>query len=91
VMGLCEEQHVNEVVEEVELVLPLLPNNFKLCFFNLKKIKYMIQLLLIKFIDFMVEVAPSISTLNWRRELRTNTNTLPINFPINYSVFFTLF
>jgi hypothetical protein len=91
VMGLCEEQHVNKVVEEVKLVLPLLSNNFELCFFNLKKVKYMIRLLLIEFIDFVVEVAPSISTLNWKRESQTNINTLPINFPINYGVFLTLF
>jgi hypothetical protein len=39
----------------------------------------------------VVEVVPLISALNWRRESRTNTNTLPINFPINYSIFLTLF
>jgi predicted nuclease with TOPRIM domain len=63
-MGLCEEQHVNEVVEEVKPILPSLSNNFELCLSNLKKIKYMTQLLLIEFIDFVVEVAPLISTLN---------------------------
>jgi archaellum component FlaC len=41
VMGLCEEQYVNEVVEKVKPILPLLPNNFELYLFNLKKVKYM--------------------------------------------------
>jgi archaellum component FlaC len=91
VMGLCEEQHINEVVEKVEPILPSLSNNFELCFFNLKIVKYMTRLLSTEFIDFVVEVALSISALNWKEESRTNTNTSPINFPINYSVFLILF
>jgi predicted nuclease with TOPRIM domain len=64
VMGLCEEQHVNKVVKEVEPILPLLPYNFELYFSNLKKVKYMTRLLSTEFIDFVVEVAPSIFALN---------------------------
>jgi hypothetical protein len=88
---MCEEECLHNDVEKFKLVFLPLSNNFKLCLLNLKKIKYIIRLLLIECSDFVNEVAPSISYLNWRGKLQTNTKIILINFLINHDIFLTLF
>jgi hypothetical protein len=37
---MCEEEYLHNDVKEFELIFLLLSDNFKLCFLDLKKIKY---------------------------------------------------
>jgi molecular chaperone GrpE (heat shock protein) len=60
---MCEEECLHNNVEKFKSIFLPLSNNFILCFLDLKKVKYITQLLLIKFSDFVNEVAPSISCL----------------------------
>jgi hypothetical protein len=59
-----KEECLHNNVKEFELIFLPLSNNFKLCLLDLKKVKYITQLLLTEFSDFVNEVAPSISYLN---------------------------
>jgi sugar-specific transcriptional regulator TrmB len=84
---MCEEECLHNNVKEFKLVFPPLSDNFKLCLLDLKKVKYKTRLSSTEFSDFINEVTPSISYLNWRGELQTNTKITPINFLINHSIF----
>jgi hypothetical protein len=88
---MCEEECLHNNVKKFELVFLPLSNNFKLYFLDLKKVKYMIRLLLTKFSDFVKEVAPLIFYLNLRGKLQINTKITLINFLINHRIFLTLF